>query len=308
MGIDDAEGHVQSLTPGVRVARLQNGLVPKKTAFVFAGGGSLGAVQVGMLRELMRHGVSADFVVGSSVGAINASYFASAPNAAGIEKLKKIWCALRRDDVFPVTLRSVIGLLGRPDNLIDPSNLRRLLERHLPFPNLEDAMIRVHVIATNLGGTAVCLSSGSAIDAIMASAAIPGAFPPVRIGEDYLMDGAVGSNTPILAAAKLGATRIIAFPAGFACAIHAPPRGAIARTLHAITLLIAHQMVHELKELAGTVDVFTVPNLCPLDISPYDFSRADELIERAADNTRRWIKEGGLTRSQIPDALLPHMH
>ena len=280
----------------------------QKTAFVFAGGGSLGAVQVGMLRELTRYGVNADFVVGSSVGAINASYFASAPNPAGIEKLETIWRALRRHDVFPFTLRSVVGLLGRPDYLIDPSNLRRLLERHLPFENLEDAMIPVHVIATNLGGTAVCLSSGPAVDAIMASAAIPGAFPSVRIGEDHLMDGAVGSNTPILAGAKLNATRIIALPAGFTCAIHTPPNGAIARALHALTLLIGNQMVRDMKELAGVVDVFTVPNLCPLDISPYDFSRADELIERAADNTRRWIREGGLTHSRIPDALLPHSH
>ncbi|WGJ16600.1 patatin-like phospholipase family protein [Methylocapsa sp. D3K7] len=132
-----------------------------------------------MLRELTREGVSADIVVGSSVGAINASYFASAPNPGGIENLEKIWRSLRRHDVFPFTLRSLFGLLGRPDNLIDPSNLRRLLERHLPFPNLEDAAIPVHVIATNLGGTAVCLSSGPAVDAIMASAAIPGAFPPV---------------------------------------------------------------------------------------------------------------------------------
>ena len=56
-----------------------------RTAFVFAGGGSLGAVQVGMLRELMRYGLDADFVVGSSVGALNAAYFAAAPNAAGVE-------------------------------------------------------------------------------------------------------------------------------------------------------------------------------------------------------------------------------
>jgi NTE family protein len=240
MGIDDTDSHVQSLEPGATDARLGSVFVPPNTAFVFAGGGSLGAVQVGMLRELMSRGVSADFVVGSSVGAMNASYFASAPHPAGVEKLEKIWRAVRRNDVFPVTLRSVLGLLGRPDNLIDPSNLRRLLERHIPFPNLEDAMIPVHVIATSLGGSAVCLSSGPAIDAIMASAAIPGAFPLVRIGEDHLMDGAVASNTQILTAAKLGATRIIAFPAGFACSVHTPPSGAIARALHAITLLIAN--------------------------------------------------------------------
>jgi NTE family protein len=180
MGIDDTNSHVQSLEQGATDARLRSSFVPPKTAFVFAGGGSLGAVQAGMLRELTRRGVSADFVVGSSVGAMNASYFASAPNPAGVEKLGEIWRALRRHDVFPVTLRSAFGLLGRPDSLIDPSNLRRLLKRHLLFPNLEDAVIPVHVIATNLGGSVVCLSSGPAIDAIMASAAIPGAFPPVR--------------------------------------------------------------------------------------------------------------------------------
>ena len=79
----------------------------QRTAFVFAGGGSLGAVQVGMLRELVRRGVDADFVVGSSVGALNAAYFASAPNATGVDKLERIWCGLRRRDVFPVTVRSL---------------------------------------------------------------------------------------------------------------------------------------------------------------------------------------------------------
>ncbi len=280
----------------------------QKTAFVFAGGGSLGAVQVGMLRELMHAGVSADFVVGSSVGAMNAAYFAGAPNAAGVDKLEKIWRGLRRHDVFPLRLRSVLGFMGGADNLIDPSNLRRLIAHHIPFQNLENAPIPVHVVATNLGGAAVCLSSGPAVEAILASAAIPAAFPSVRVGEHDLIDGAVGSNTPIITAATLGATRIIALPTGFACALHEPPKGAIARALHAITLLIAHQMVRDLRELVGKVDVFTVPSLCPLDASPYDFSRAGQLIEQAAENTRKWIEGGGLSRREIPDTLLPHSH
>jgi NTE family protein len=278
------------------------------TAFVFAGGGSLGAVQVGMLRALMHAGVSADFVVGSSVGAMNAAYFAGAPNAAGVEKLEKIWRGLRRHDVFPLTLRSVLGFMSGADNFIDPSNLRRLIAHHIPFQNLENAPIPVHVVATNLGGAAVCLSSGPAVEAILASAAIPAAFPSVRVGEHDLIDGAVGSNTPIITAANLGATRIIALPTGFACALHEPPKGAIARALHAITLLIAHQMVRDLRELVGQVDVFTVPSLCPLDASPYDFSRAGQLIEQAAENTRKWIEGGGLSRREIPDTLLPHSH
>jgi len=83
MGIDDTDSHVQSLEPGATDARLGSVFVPPKTAFVFAGGGSLGAVQVGMLRELMSRGVSADFVVGSSVGAMNASLFCKRTQSCG---------------------------------------------------------------------------------------------------------------------------------------------------------------------------------------------------------------------------------
>jgi NTE family protein len=280
----------------------------QKTAFVFAGGGSLGAVQIGMLRELLRAGLKADFVVGSSVGAMNAAYFAGAPDDAGVDKLGKIWRGLQRHDVFPVTLRSVFGFARGADNLIDPSNLRRLVERHIPFANLEDAPIPVHVVATDFGGTSVCLSSGPAVEAILASAAIPAAFPSVRIGERDLIDGAVSGNTPILTAASLGATRIIALPTGFACALHERPMGAIARALHAITLLIAHQMVRDLRECVGKVDVFTVPNPCPLDASPYDFTHGGQLIEQAAERTRNWIDGGGLSRPEIPASLLPHSH
>ena len=89
-----------------------------KTAFVFAGGGTLGAVQVGMLRELTRHGLKPDLVVGSSVGALNAAYFAGAPNAAGAERLEQVWCDLRRHDVFPVTLRSILRFAGGEGHLI----------------------------------------------------------------------------------------------------------------------------------------------------------------------------------------------
>ena len=130
--------------------------MPTKGRLSFlAGGGSFGAVQVGMLRELMRAGIVADFVVGSSVGAMNAAYFAGASDAAGIDTLEKIWRGLRRQDVFPVTIRSALGFVGGAGNLIDPCNLRRLIEQNIPFSNLEDAPIPVHVVATNLGGAAV---------------------------------------------------------------------------------------------------------------------------------------------------------
>src|SRR5215471_15712795 len=112
-----------------------------KTAFVFAGGGSLGAIQVGMLRTLLARGVRPDFVVGSSVGAINASYFAAAPDAEGVAALGRIWSGLRRSDVFPVTFMSALGLLRHPTHLVDPIGLRRLIETNLPYARLEQAAI-----------------------------------------------------------------------------------------------------------------------------------------------------------------------
>jgi len=66
--------------------------------------------------------------------------------------------------------------------------------------------------------------------------------------------------------------------------------------------------VRDLKELAGKVDISIVPSLCPLGVSPYDFSSAKQLIERAADITRKWIEGGGLSRPDMPGSLLPHSH
>jgi NTE family protein len=172
-----------------------------KTAFVFTGGGSLGAIQVGMLRALHAAQVHPDLVVGASVGAINAGYFACFPTAEGVANLGTIWTALRRSDIFPLTLANIIGLLRHPGYLVDPSGLRRVIETNLPCAELQETKIPLVVMATDLQGNGVGLSTGSAVDAILASAAIPGVFPPAEIGGKPLMDGAVAANTPVRLAA-----------------------------------------------------------------------------------------------------------
>jgi NTE family protein len=265
---------------------------------VLAGGGSFGAVQVGMLRELIAYGIVPDLVVGSSEGAINGAYIAGAPNAEGIAQLEAIWRGLRRSEVFPVTWRSLLGLLTHRNFVVDPGGLRRVIEERLPYRELEHAAIPLHVVATDLlGGGSVRLSGGPAVEAVLASCAIPAAFPPVRIGERYLIDGAVASNTPISVAVELGAKRVIVLPTGFACAFEAPPHGVIAR-----------QLVTDLERFREQAEIITVPPLCPLAVSPYDFSRAGELIERAAEQTHRWLGKGGLARQRIPGALRGHTH
>jgi NTE family protein len=279
-----------------------------KTAFVFTGGGSLGAIQVGMLRVLLAAGVHPDFVVGASVGAINASYFASVPTLEGVATLERIWTGLRRSDIFPFTLTSAIGLLRHPGNLVDPGGLRNMIELNLPFARLENTQIPLHIMATNLQGLGVRLSTGPAVEAILASTAIPGIFPPVEIEGEPLIDGAVAANTPMRLAVGLGASRVIILPTGYACALKEPPKSAVGKALHAITLMINWQLMHELEHIAPDIQVHLVPTLCPLAVSPFDFSSSRELIERAARSSQKWIEDGGLTRPARPEELAPHRH
>ncbi len=109
-----------------------------KTAFVFAGGGSFGAIQVGMLESLAAHGITADMVVGSSVGALNGAFYAGDPTLTGVQRLATIWRGLQRRDVFPVTWKTLLGFLWRRDFLIPHDGIRKLIDDHIPYRNLQE--------------------------------------------------------------------------------------------------------------------------------------------------------------------------
>jgi NTE family protein len=282
---------------------------PVKTAFVLAGGGSFGAIQVGMMHALAARGIEADMVVGSSVGAMNGAYYAGDPTLKGVLQLEAIWRGLQRHDVFPVTWRTLVSFLWRRDFLIPHDGLQKLIDDHLPYRDLQDAKLPVHIVTTDLiSGDSVVLSEGPAAQAIIASTAIPGAFAPVRYKDLYLADGAISSNTPIRVAIEKGAQRLIILPTGYACATHAPPTGAVANALHALTLLIARQLVSELEGLDPAIEYFVVPPLCPLVGSPYDFSRTADHIARAIESTDAWLEQGGLAKGGIPGEMRPHGH
>jgi len=280
-----------------------------KTAFVFAGGGSFGAIQVGMMHALAANGVTADMVVGSSVGAINGAYYAGAPTLKGVLELETIWRGLRRNDVFPITWRTILGFIRRRDFLIPHDGIRKLIDDHLPYRNLEDAQLPIHIVTTDIvSGESVVLSDGPAVEAIVASTSIPGAFAPVPYRGRYLADGAISANTPVNVAVAKGARRLIILPTGYACATDAPPVGAVANALHALTLMIARQMVIELEDLPPDIEYYVVPPLCPLVGSPYDFSRTSDHIERSIRSTDSWLAQHGLDKKNIPSELRPHNH
>jgi NTE family protein len=280
-----------------------------KTAFVFAGGGSFGAIQVGMMHSLAAHGISADMVVGSSVGALNGAFYAGNPTLEGVLELENIWRGLQRHDVFPINWRTLLGFIWRRDFLIPHDGIQKLVDDHVPYRKLEDARLPIHIVATDvITGDSVVLSEGPTAQAVIASTAIPGAFAPVPYKDHYLADGAISSNTPIRIAVAKGATRLVILSTGYACSTNAPPVGAVANALHALTLLIARQLVIELEDLAPNIEYFVPPPLCPLVGSPYDFTRTADHIARAIESTDAWLARGGMEKSGIPDEMRPHNH
>lgn len=266
------------------------------TAFVLSGGANLGAAQAGMLTALDEAGVIPDLVVGSSVGAVNGAWVAGQEDLGA---LGDVWRSLRRGDVFPTRpVGGLLGFLGASDHLVSDRGLRRLLEAHLRFGCLEDAMVPLHVVATDImTGQDVLLSSGDAVAAILASAAIPGVLPPVRIDGRTLIDGGVVNNAPISHAVDLGADTVWVLATGYSCALDHAPRGALGVALQAASLMIHQRLLLDVRHYAGAVDLRVVPPLCPISVAPTDFSQADDLIRRAHDHTRAWLEHGDIGTS-----------
>lgn len=279
------------------------------TAFVLTGGGSLGVVQVGMLAALNDHGIEPDLLVGTSAGALNAAYLADpGPTQERIDALSSLWQKVRRQDVFAVHPgRWLAAAAGASPSLFSDTRMRVLVERHLAFDLLEDARVPVHAVATDLvTGLGVALTEGSAVSAVLASAAVPGLLPPVWHDGQALVDGGVGEFDAIQHAEACGAKDIYLLPAGYPCAGPAPTT-ALGATLTALSLLLHRQLLGQVSEHHGGARLHVMPPLCPLSVSPADFAHAADLIERSHQVSNDWLDRAEDTRD--PAAVLSlHRH
>lgn len=172
---------------------------------VMSGGAALGSAQVGMLEALARAGVRPALILGTSAGAINASFFASDPTLRGVERLARIWLELTTHHVFGSTTHRATNLLLGRAGLSSPAGLRQVIADNLAFERIEDAPTPCGVVTTHLRtGTAVLHREGSAVELLLASAAIPGVFPPVRLSPEDAptrpgthVDGGVRCMVPV---------------------------------------------------------------------------------------------------------------
>jgi NTE family protein len=264
-------------------------------AFVLAGGASYAAVQVGMLRALNQFGVYPDLLVGASAGALNAAAYAANPTAEGIELLTAAWIDARRSDLFPLRATALFrGLTGRRNYVIDTDNLRRWLVDHVALDNLEDAKVPLHIVATDLAdGTPTVLSKGSTVQALLASSAIPGIFPPVSVGGRLLVDGGIAADSPVREARNLGAGTIYLLPS-HAIGGAVDTRSALAMGSYAYSQVFAHWTDDQAADDHGSVHVLPVP---AASLShPLDLKHSAALIEAASELTFQWLTRPDRTR------------
>ena len=265
------------------------------SAFVLTGGGSLGAVQVGMLTALHERGIEPDLLVGTSVGAVNAAYLAGpGTTAERLDGLTRLWQGIRRQHVFALDPRRWLGAArGSVPSFFSGSGLELLLQRNLDYDVLEQARIPLAVTATDVvTGRGRVLRTGSSVTAIRASAAVPGILPPVLRDGSTLVDGAIGELDVLGHAAAAEVGDIYLLPAGYPCA-GSPPKTALGVALTSLSLLLHRQLIAQVRGHAGRSRLHVVPPLCPLSVSPVDFTQTSHLVARAHQSTLQWLESGG---------------
>lgn len=187
---------------------------PKKRALVMPGGGGRGAYQVGVVKALLESGLKFDMAFGTSIGAINATFLAQGE----LKRLEEMWCNLRPWDVFKLPDAHQLGrmVMGRKLGMLDTRPLEDLLRRESDLKRIKESNMKVRLVTTDLCSLETRMinleevrTTSELIDLLMATSAVPIAFPPRQLhGEGLWVDGGLVRNTPLRAAIDSGVDEI----------------------------------------------------------------------------------------------------
>jgi NTE family protein len=277
-------------------------------AFVLGGGGGpLGAHEVGMLRALLERAIVPDLVLGTSVGAINGVAIAADPTAAGAERLVEAWCDIDRSKIFDGSVVRRLATLARSrTHLHGNGSLRMLLAELLPVSRIEDLAVPFQCVAASIEGASEhWFADGPIVEAVLASAAVPGLLPPVRIGGEHFIDGGIVNSIPLSRAIALGAKQIYVLHVGRLDRPLEPPRSPWEVALVAFEIARRHRFVGELAAVPTGVDVHVLltgqrdpPRFT--DRSQFRYRPTPDVrerIDRAYEASLGYLDEHGLGRA-----------
>jgi len=288
----------------VSATRGENGSV----AFVLGGGGGpLGAHEVGMLRALIERGIVPDLVLGTSVGAINGVAVAGDPSVTGTERLVEMWSAIDRSDVFAGSVIGRLTTLARTrTHLHSNESLRAMLADTLPVDRIEELTVPFQCVAASIERASEhWFAEGPVVEAVVASASVPGLLPPVEIGGEHFIDGGIVNSIPVGRAVELAARQIYVMHVGRLDRPLEPPRWPWEVAQVAFEVARRHRFIGDLAALPEGIDVHVMPTGQQdpprySDLSQYryrDSSNVRGRIARAHEASAHYLEERGLGAS-----------
>lgn len=278
--------------------------------FVLGGGGRLGACEVGMLRALLEREIVPDVIVGTSVGAMNGAAVAVAPELTTIDRLEEVWTTLDKREVFSGSVFSGAATLVRTrTSLQSNQSLRRLIEKLLPAKTFADLAVPFQCVAASIERAAEhWFSEGSLVDAILASSAVPGILPPVKLNGEHFIDGGIVNSIPIGRAVDLGATEIFVLHVGRIERPLTAPKNPWQVGMVAFEVARRHRFARDMASLPPGVIAHVLPS-GETEPPRYDslgqlryknFRSVDRHIRLAHDATAAYLDDPALVRAAKP--------
>ncbi|QMU73966.1 patatin-like phospholipase family protein [Streptacidiphilus sp. P02-A3a] len=253
-----------------------------------------------MLQALLEAGIKPDLVVGTSVGAINGALVAADPTPRAVERLGSLWRGMGRSGVFAGSLVDRVGSAVRNrTSLYSDGPLRTLLERDLGSPDIEDLAVPYQCVAACVERSAEhWFSSGPLVPAILASAAVPGLLPPVRIGDEHFLDGGLVNSIPVGRAVALGARTVFVLQVGRIEQPLTAPRQPWEVASVCFEIARRHRFARDMEDLPDDVTVHVLPTgadpgqrvSAARQLRYRDFGTAGERIERAHRASRAYLE------------------
>ncbi len=266
--------------------------LPRPVGFVLGGGGSLGAIQVGMLEALAEQRVTPDLVIGTSVGSLNGAVIAQDPKGSA-NRLSHAWGRITRNQVFPGGLLTQARTLERSKTHLFPnSGLAAVIADFLgATTSFGDLILPFAAVTTDIA-TALphVIDEGPLTPALLASTAIPVIFPPVDHGGRRLYDGGLVANVPLRQALAMGARSLVVLDCTFPGHLLPPPESVAETVLFTAMVTMRSQSVLEAPLVATEIPVVYLPGPAAHRCSPFRFDNTNLLIEQAYESARSFLE------------------
>ena len=263
--------------------------LPRPLAFVLPGGGALGSYQVGVLHALTDAGVVPDLLVGVSAGAVNAALFAWHQGVDGVHWLDAMWRGIKRRDLLRFhPTRLALAMAGRHPSFLDNRHGHEFLRRQLGGRVLEHAPVPLVLVATDLGsGEAVALTHGDTVNAVLASTAFPGVYPPVHIDGRTLIDGGVVADVPLDITLAQGAATAVVLSVPPLTADHVPTN-ALEILFRSSSLGVEAHGRTMLRRPPAGLHVVEIP-ASPSALMTFDVGRTAAMIDEGHAAATAWL-------------------